>query len=248
MVLFGKKLKKENSEMLSDFSKIRTDMHSHLIPGIDDGCETIEESIQLLKQLETLGYSKIITTPHIQGEFFKNTPDIINNGLNLLKENSIINNINIEIQAAAEYLLCSEFELTMTSGQLLTFGDDYILVEMSYFTEYQNVKKVFFELQSSGYQIILAHPERYIYYHDNFEYYTKLKDSGIFFQLNIISLTGTYSMAVKKMAEKLIDNNMIEFLGTDVHHYSYIEELKKSLTLKYLSKAINTGLIKNMEL
>lgn len=238
-------LKKENVKLVSDFSVLKTDMHSHLIPGIDDGSKTIEESIKLLKELELLGYKKIITTPHVQDEFYKNTTEIISNGLSLLKENAINNNINIEIEAAAEYMLGPGFEKLIESGNLLSFGKDYILVEMSYFTEYKNMKKIFFELQTAGYNIILAHPERYTYYHNDFELYTKLKDSEIYFQLNIISLTGTYSSAVKKIAEKLVDNNLIEFLGTDLHNNNYLDELKKSLKKKHLTKAIESGLIKN---
>lgn len=248
MGFIGNIFKREKTNLLTDFSFLGTDMHSHLIPGIDDGCKSIEEAVKLIKELELLGYSKIITTPHIQDEFYKNTPEIIKQGLSELKESALKNGINIEIHAAAEYMLGPGFEKILESGELMTFGNNYILVEMSYFTEYKNMKKIFFELQTAGYNIILAHPERYTYYHNDFELYTKLKDSEINFQLNIISLTGTYSTAVKKVAEKLIDNNMIEFLGSDLHNNTYLEELKKSLNEKYLSKVIGSGLIKNNRL
>ena len=248
MGLFTKLLQKQNSYVLSNLSAIEVDMHSHLIPGIDDGSKSIEESIIIIEQLKDLGYKKIITTPHIQEDFYKNTPEIIYNGLDILRQALKDKNIGIEIHAAAEYLLSPFFDQLVESKQILTFGDNYVLVEMSYFSPYAKLKQTFFNLQSAGYQIILAHPERYSYYHNDFSLYTDLKNRDIFFQLNIISLTGAYSNIVKKIAEKLIDNNMIEFLGTDAHSTSHIDLLTKSLKEKYLKKIIDIGIIKNNQL
>jgi len=230
---------------VDDFSLVVTDIHSHIIPGIDDGCRSMDESVSMMKWLEAAGFKKAVATPHVQGDFFKNTPEIIFKGLEDIRQAAIDNNINLELQAAAEYLLCPEFEDLMNNSQLMTFGDNYLLVEMSYFAPYSKMADVFFELQASGYRIILAHPERYTYFHDDFSSYTKLKDREILFQMNTISLTGTYSPAVKRMAEKLIDNEMIDFLGTDLHNDSYVQQLRKSLKEKYLYKLVESGKLLN---
>lgn len=228
--------------------EIGTDMHSHLIPGIDDGASTMNQSIELIKQMADMGYSKLITTPHIQGEIFTNTPEIINNGLNELKTALSKENIRIEISAAAEYLLDDRFGEKLLSKNLLTFGNKYILVELSYFSPHPNLLNFIFDLQIEGYKVILAHPERYSYWFNNFKKLEELKDRGVFFQLNIISLSGYYDIAVKKTAEKLVDNNMIDFLGTDMHNNNYMQGLNNTRFEKYLQKVLSSGKIKNKEL
>jgi len=240
-----------NSKKLSQpihMGVIGTDMHSHLISSIDDGASTINQSIELIKQLSEMGYSKLITTPHIQGEVYTNTPEIINNGLNELKTALAKENIQIDISAAAEYLLDDKFNEKLFSKNLLTFGKKYILVELSYFSPHPNLFNFIFDLQIEGYNVILAHPERYSYWFNNFKKLEELKERGVFFQLNIISLSGYYDIHVKKVAEKLIDNNMIDFLGTDMHNNNYMEGLKRTRFEKYLQKVISSGKIKNNEL
>lgn len=231
-----------------DMSEIGVDMHSHLIPGIDDGSKSMEESIELIRELKEMGYRKLITTPHIQHDRFKNTPEIINKGLEILKKELIKNNINIEVEAAAEYLIDDGFAEKIRSGKLLTFGNNFILVELSYYSEPFNLKNIFFDLQTSGYKVILAHPERYVYWHNNIDVYEELFDRGLYLQLNINSLTGWYSMESKNVAEKLIDKKLIRFLGSDTHNHTYLNELKRSTTKTYLRKAIETNNIINNKL
>ncbi len=242
--LFGSK--KLSQPLMLD--AIGTDMHSHLIPGIDDGASTINQSIELIKQMAAMGFSKIITTPHIQGEVYKNTPEIINNGLNELKLALAKENIQIEISAAAEYLLDDKFNEKLLSKNLLTFGKKFILVELSYFSPHPNLLNFIFDLQIEGYNVILAHPERYSYWFNNFKKLEELKERGVFFQLNIISLSGYYDIPVKKTAEKLVDNNMIDFLGTDMHNNNYMDGLNKTRFEKYLQKVLSSGKIRNKEL
>jgi len=227
---------------------IGTDMHSHLIAGIDDGTSTINQSIELIKQMADLGYSKLITTPHIQGDVYKNTPEIIQSGLVELNAALLKENVQIEVSAAAEYLLDDKFEDKLLSKNLLTFGDNYILVELSYFSPHPNLLNFIFQLQIEGYKVILAHPERYSYWFNNFKKLEEIKERGVFFQLNMISLSGYYDIPVKKTAEKLVDNNMIDFLGTDMHNNNYMEGLKRTCFEKYLQKAIDSGKIRNNEL
>jgi len=242
--LFGKK-KNENP---FDFSNIVVDMHSHLVPGIDDGSQSMEESIDLIRSLKNLGYKKLITTPHIMADRYKNTPEIIQAGLKKLRQALENQRIEIEIDAAAEYLIDDLFLTKIKKGNLLTMGDNFILVELSYFTEPPNLNNVFFELQTNGYNIILAHPERYTYWHQNPEKYQDLYDRGIFLQLNINSLTGWYSKESMHIAHKLIDNKLIKFLGSDTHNAVYMNELQKSAYEPYLNKVFETNNIMNSKL
>ncbi len=231
-----------------DLSVLGTDMHSHLIPGIDDGAQTIEESIELIRELNGLGYKKLIITPHVQCEFFISTPEIILIGLEEIRAALKNEEIQIKIDAAAEYLIDDKFEEKLKSKSLLTFGENYILIELSFFSPHPNLLSYIFDLQIAGYKVILAHPERYSYWFDNFKKFEDLKDRGVFFQINIISLGGYYPFPVKKIAEKLIDNNMIEFLGTDMHNQNYMQGLKQALNEKYLDKIISSGKLLNDQL
>lgn len=172
-----------------DFSELKVDMHSHLVPGIDDGAETMEDSINLIRRMSELGFEKLITTPHIQGEFFKNTPEIILSGLEKVREAIKKENIPIKIEAAAEYLIDDYFMDKLKANNLLTLMDKYLLIELSYYTPHPNLKEILFELQLAGYKIILAHPERYTYWFNNFKKYEELKDMEIYFQLNTISIS-----------------------------------------------------------
>ncbi len=224
---------------------IGTDMHSHLIPGIDDGVESVNQSLALIREMKDMGYSKLITTPHIQGEIYKNTPEIINEGLEIMRKAVKKEGINIELEAAAEYLLDDKFDDKFKSGNLMTFGDKYILVELSYFSPHPNLFNFIFDLQIEGYKVILAHPERYSYWFNNFKKYEELKDRGVFFQLNVISLGGYYDVAPRKMAEKLIDASMINFLGSDMHNQNYMNGLQNVRTENYLDKILSSGKILN---
>jgi protein-tyrosine phosphatase len=242
--LFGKK---EIIEPV-DMSILGADMHSHLIPGIDDGCQKIEESVDIIRNLKALGYKKLITTPHIQNDRFKNNRQIIMAGLDDLKMELIKNSIDIEMEAAAEYLIDDGFTDKYKNEKLMTFGDRFLLVELSYFSEPFNLKNIFFDLQTSGYKVVLAHPERYVYWHNRIEIYQELFDRNIYLQLNINSLTGWYSKESKIVAEKLIDKKLIRFLGSDTHNHVYLSELQKSTSQPYLRKALETNQILNSKI
>ncbi len=243
--LFSRK-KKELDPL--DFSVLVTDMHSHLIPGIDDGVKTLDESISLIKKLQQFGYKKIITTPHIMADFYKNTPEIILGGLQKVKNRLKEENIDIEIFAAAEYYIDEDFENKLDNHQLLTFGKNYVLVELSYVYPPSNVQQVIMNLVMSGYTPILAHPERYPYWSDKFEEFQKLKDSGVLFQLNINSLTGHYSVLAQKMAHKMIDMNVFEFVATDAHRMQHLNIAEQTKTDEYLHKLFSSGKLLNNSL
>jgi tyrosine-protein phosphatase YwqE len=237
--------KKKKLDYPVSFKGLKADMHSHLIPGIDDGSPDMKTSLFLIREMKQLGYQKLITTPHISSDLYKNNPEIIQKGLLALQNRLKQEKIDIIIEAAAEYLIDDGFESLLNNNNLTTFSNKFLLIELPYFHLPPNLYDITFELQIKGYKIMLAHPERYLYWFNNMSKYEELKDRGVYFQLNMISLTGHYSQEVKKMAEKLIDARMIDFLGSDLHNPHYLEILKKSRYEIYLEKALMSGKIQN---
>lgn len=243
--IFGKK--KKILEPF-DMSILKMDVHSHLIPGIDDGAQTMEDSIQLIRELNALGYSKFITTPHIMSDFYKNTPEIILGGLEKVRERLKEEGLNVEISAAAEYYMDFEFEAKIKEGGLLTFGDNYVLFEVSYFNKPEGFERIVFDLQTAGYKPMLAHVERYPFWYGNWEKYERFKELGVFFQLNIMSLGGHYGGQTKKVAEDLIDRGMIDLIGSDLHNMNHIESMKRAIREEYLHKIATNEKLLNYHL
>jgi tyrosine-protein phosphatase YwqE len=223
--LFGPKKRKKPF----DLSKLGVDMHSHLIPGIDDGAPTMEHSIAMLNKFAQLGYRKVITTPHILGEVHPNTPEIILSGLEEVRKELQKLKINIEIEAAAEYY-CDETLLPKIKDKnILSFGKNYVLMEFSMLHASQYEAQALFELQVAGYVPVLAHFERYPFYHGNFEKVEQLRERNIKIQVNLGSLTGHYGQSVKKMAEELIKKGLVDFLGSDCHRMEHLLMIEKHL-------------------
>ncbi|MBP7497610.1 MAG: hypothetical protein KA792_08115 [Bacteroidales bacterium] len=233
---------------LKDYSLVATDMHSHLIPGIDDGSESLEMSIELIRAMYVLGYRKLFTTPHINSNSYNNTAEDILHGLKTLRASLTNAGIPVEIDAAAEYHTDEFFRKRIKNEKLLTFGKNYLLLEIPFINEPEDFFQIVFDLQSSGYKIVLAHTERYTYWHGNKEKYESLIDRNIFLQINISSLTGYYSIPVKKVAEWLIDKEYVSFLGSDLHNNTYLDEIKKALKEKSLFKLVNSGKLLNSKL
>ncbi len=216
---------------------ITTDIHSHLLPGLDDGVKTIEESIEVIEHLSSLGFKKLITTPHIMSDYYKNTPEIIKAKLLEVTQAVLNANILIEIEAAAEYYLDENFYKLVTEGkELLTFGNNYVLFETSFTVEPLILKDVIFKLNSAGYTPVYAHPERYFYLQEKKELLNELIDQGLLFQLNALSLVGYYSKQVQKMAEELINRNSIAFIGSDTHNMLQANFLQEAYSSKYAHK------------
>lgn len=233
--IFGKN---ERFEAI-DFSIFGADMHSHLIPGIDDGSPDLETSIQLIKEFKSMGYKKIITTPHVMSDYYKNTPETILGGLKKVREELQKKQIDIEVFAAAEYNLDDGLETLIDNKEILTFGDDMVLFELPFMQEPRNFQEIVFKFQTNGYRPILAHPERYSFWHKDFDKYEELKSKGIMLQLNLLSLTGHYSPDVKKIAEKLVDADFIDFVGTDCHRIDHLDIIKSHANSKYFNKLAN---------
>jgi protein-tyrosine phosphatase len=229
-----------------DTEPILVDMHSHLLPGIDDGVQNLDDSLSLIKEFSTEGYKKLILTPHIMGDFYKNTPEIIRASLENLKKHVIANDIRMELDAAAEYYLDENFmRLLRNKEQLLTFGDNYLLIETSYMSEPMNFAATLSEIKAAGYWPILAHPERYNYLYQDFKKFKEVHDLGISFQINLNSISGYYSKQAQHYAMMLVKNNMVHFVGSDCHNFKHMESLKFTRKSKDYQKVLSLHLFNN---
>lgn len=214
--------------IIDDFA----DIHSHLLPGIDDGAKDIEETLYLVNSLKDFGFKSFITTPHTFSGFYDNTKAGIQQTEAETKKILKENNINNSFKAASEYLLDDHFISLCKSGEVLTLKDNLVLVEMSYLNAPIHLYDLLFEMQVAGYKPVLAHPERYRFYHKNLDEYKKLKNAGCHFQVNLLSTVGYYGNEVMQAADQLLKNNLIDFVGSDVHHRKHIESFSKKIEIK----------------
>jgi tyrosine-protein phosphatase YwqE len=220
-----------------DLSQLKVDMHSHLIPGIDDGSKSIDDTIAMLAKFESLGFSKVITTPHIMHDYFRNTPEIIRGGLEKVREEIQRSGLTIQFEAAAEYYFDETLlEKLEKREPLLTFGDKYLLFEFSFHVEPSNIEKLFFELITQGYKPVLAHFERYEFLHGSIEKAKEWRAKGINIQLNYNSLVGHYGPNVLKQARLLVDSSELDFVSTDCHRMEHLMILEKHITDPYFHK------------
>jgi tyrosine-protein phosphatase YwqE len=234
MGLFGNLFKKKLEPY--PLSDLQVDIHSHLIPGIDDGARTMDESIAMLAKFESLGYKKVITTPHIMSEVYPNNSERILEGLDKVRENASKLGLAIQIEAAAEYYFDETLEFRVKEKNFMTFGDDFVLVEFAFHNAPMFEDKLFFEMQMAGYKPVLAHFERYLYYLGSTDRVEALREKGVKIQMNLNSLTGHYGMEVKKQAERLIDSQLIDFVGTDCHRMDHLMLLESNLSNPYFHK------------
>ncbi|GAA4356657.1 capsular polysaccharide biosynthesis protein [Hymenobacter saemangeumensis] len=251
--LFGKGATSSSAATIDSLAVLGADMHSHLLPGLDDGAETVAHSLDLLRALRDIGFRKLVMTPHIMGDFYKNTPEGVRAALAQLQEATLAAGItDMELACAAEYYLDEFLGRKLADGtEMLTFGGDkrYLLFETSYMNEPLNLREIVFELKAQGYRPVLAHPERYTYLYGRFAEIEKLRgEYGVLMQLNLNSLAGYYSPAAQKVAEMLIDGGLVDFVGTDTHHLRHTETLlRKTMVRPYMEKLLRLPLL-NKEL
>lgn len=226
--------RKKKIEITDFFSTDFIDIHSHLLPGIDDGAKNLKDSISLIRTMRSYGVKNFVTTPHVLGDVYPNSSELILSKLKEVQEELSKQGLeDVHIRAAAEYMLDEQFSQRLKEGDLLTLKDNLILVEMSYFSAPLNLYDVLFEIQLKGYKPVLAHPERYNFYHNDFEQYYKLKKAGCLFQLNFLSLTEQYGKHVQQVSQKLLKLNLYDFLGTDTHHSRHLKLLQTLATEKH---------------
>ena len=242
MINAVKKLFSSSSE---ERLQVTTDIHSHLIPGIDDGSKSMDESIEMIETFIDLGYRKLITTPHIMSHRFPNTRAILEEGLEALKKELQERQLSIEIEVASEYYLDETVMELVEQRDIMTFGKEYMLFEMSYVQPLHHLEEMIFEIKVAGYTPVLAHPERYIYMHEDFSKYERLKEKGVLFQVNIPSLGGYYSKPVQKIAKRLAEAGMIDLIGSDAHKMSHLNTLREVRSKKTYTKLFGNNTILN---
>lgn len=209
-----------------------TDIHSHLLPGIDDGAKTIDDTVFLISELKKIGCSSLITTPHTMQNVWDNTAASITATLEKTVAGLAGTLADLPLRAASEYLLDGNFSQLFEKGEILCLKDNLVLVEMSYINPPIQLYQIIFELQVAGYVPVLAHPERYSFYHKNFAEFKKLKNAGCLFQLNLLSVIGYYGKPVADTALALLKTGMIDFTGSDVHHKNHIAGFYKRILVK----------------
>lgn len=202
------------------------DMHSHLVPGIDDGAKTMEDSLGLVRNLSEMGFRTIITTPHTMIDFYPNTTQSITNGLLELQKAVKEQNIPVTIKAASEYYIDEHFIKLLDTEPLLTICKNEVLVEFSMLYEPPMLFDVIYKMQQAGYKPIIAHPERYLFFHKEFHKYRALRDRGCLLQLNMLSICGYYGRNIKAIADELLSKNLYDYCGSDMHHDKHAAALR----------------------
>lgn len=246
--MFFFRKKRDHSKSLIPFlSGIETDIHSHLIPGIDDGVPDVATSVDFISQLHELGIRKIITTPHIMMDRFPNSQETIHSPYLEVEAALASQRINVPFNYAAEYYMDEQFEALLKSP-LLTLNGRLVLVEISFVAPPPQMHQWLFEMSARGYMPLLAHPERYNYCHKNFNLYKEFKSWGCQLQLNLLSLTGYYGKAVQQAAFQLLDANMIDYIGTDLHHEKHMQAIRDIAENKKLLKRLEQYPFKNNSL
>lgn len=222
--LFGRKKKVEDPyknlpvPQVADWSILGADMHSHFLPGIDDGAKTIEDSLKLLGAMAEMGYKTIITTPHVMIDHYPNTTATIQNALQLVQDALKEQKMGLTVRAAAEYYIDDYFVQLLEKEPLLTIQKNEVLVEFSMMFEPPMLAEVLFKMQMKGYRPIIAHPERYLSFHRDINKYQELKDRGCMLQMNMLSISGYYGPHVKAIADQLMAKKLYDYCGTDMHH------------------------------
>ena len=230
----------------SNLSVLKTDMHSHLLPGVDDGSPDLPTSISLVKGMMGLGYTRLITTPHIMWDMYKNSKEIILEKLEMLRAAVKAEGLDVEINAAAEYFLDDHVHgLIKKNEPLLTIKDKMVLVEFSLAYPSHGLKDILFDMQMQGYQPVIAHPERYIYLERDKGFYEDLRNLGCLFQLNLLSLTNHYGRSVQELAQYLIKKEYYDLIGTDLHHARHLDALRSPGLTASVLKLVDSGRIQN---
>ena len=212
---FKKHISLKDSGIFEDF----TDYHSHILPGVDDGVQTMEEALEILRLYEELGIKSVWLTPHI-------TEDMPNTTTHLRKRYAELQAAYsgpIKLHLASENMLDNLFEERLEKNDLLPLGKNgaHLLVETSYFSPPMGLNNILLRIKAKGYHPVLAHPERYVYMGESD--YQQLKDMGVKFQLNIFSLTSAYGAGIRKKAKWLLKNNFYDLAGSDIHTLAVLE-------------------------
>lgn len=222
---------------------LTTDVHSHLLPGIDDGVKSLEEAEAVIKRLQSLGFNRFITSPHVH-EMYRNSTEIIEQKLAEIRAHLFRKNIDVQVSTVAEYSL-DEWLMHQVESKMkfLTFAGNHLLFETNFFSEPLVLNDFLFKITTLGYKPVMAHPERYLYLSNKSARIEDLLSRGVLFQLNTMSLAGLYGPNVEKLARFLIDHKFVHMIGSDCHTIQHTEILARAQKTKYYSKVISLPLL-----
>lgn len=238
---------KNQTQPLSDFSMLGTDLHSHLLPGIDDGAPDLGTALDLIQTLQTLGFQRLFTTPHVMADMYPNSRNLILRKRDEVQEALLELGNDVVFETAAEYFLDSNFAGLLKGERLLTLPGDRVLIEMSFYQPYRELHQILFDLQMKGYRPILAHPERYPYYQHATDY-ENLKNLGCALQINLLSLTGYYGRPAQAAAKTILRHELADYLATDLHHERHGVNLRQALSHELVREALQKNSFLNAQL
>ncbi len=238
MFSFLKKNKDKDGRQLF----FHTDVHCHIVPGVDDGSPDVATSLELLERMASWGLHTIITTPHMTQDTFENTPDILDPAFDELRQAAAARFPEVELKRTAEHRVDDFFLSQLEKGAVVPYPNNYLLIENSFVSEPFGLDRTIFDLRVKGYKPVMAHPERFVYYQNDRDRYTQLHRAGNLFQVNLLSLAGYYGKSTKQMAEWLVENGMVDFLGTDLHHHRHADAIEAYLASKDYRKLADAGL------
>lgn len=204
------------------------DIHNHILPGIDDGAKTVEDSIAIIREFCSFGVTKFIATPHIMNDYYPNTPETIERALTVLKSKLLQLGMEyVAIEAAAEHMIDSHFESLLENNGIMPLHSRHLLIEMSYLQPSLNFNDTIEKITSVGFFPILAHPERYRYLHSRSSVLKGYKKKNVLFQLNLLSLSDYYGRDIQNVALSLVDKKLVDFVATDIHSIKQLKLLKE---------------------
>jgi tyrosine-protein phosphatase YwqE len=245
MGLFGDFfLKKGNKETKGEikaplYDWLKVDMHNHILPGIDDGSPDVATSLEFLRRYHQLGFTTVVATSHIRHPLFPNNRDIIKNAWQQLESAPGRQEIPVKLLHSAEYFIDDHFLDLLMKDELMPFAGGYVLAELSLSSRsYLDMDQIAGQLISKGMHPILAHPERYLYWSKSPETFQKLKQSGWLLQVNLMSLLGYYGKIEQKVSMQLLQDGMVDFVGTDAHKLNHFDVLSSidNKQLEFLKK------------
>jgi len=238
--MFGKLFKRSKEQVKLFYN---TDVHCHILPGVDHGSQSMEQSLEMLRAEAEMGINRVILTSHVTAITFENTRETLTDAFMKLKDAVTDEGMDMELFLSAEYRMDEYFDKEYAADHLIPMPGNHILLENSFQQELMNLDDLLFDMQVKGYRTILAHPERYTYYSRRRKRYEQLHNAGARFQVNILSFTGYFGEEARDSALWFAHNGMIDYLGSDMHnvkHAHIIMDYINSKEWKKLSSEIES--------